>query len=62
MVNGNLRDLIGDIAQQFAWMIREKPQEVPFKEVVAETRIGNPHEYRWEKPLVLPASCDPSEP
>jgi len=63
MVNGNLRGLIGNIAQQFAWMIREKPREVPVREVVvAEIRIGNSHECRWGKPLVLSTSCDPSEP
>jgi hypothetical protein len=43
MVNGNLRGLIGDIAQEFEWMSREKPREVPVREIVlAETRIDNP--------------------
>jgi hypothetical protein len=47
MVDGNLRGLAGDNAQEFAWMSREKPREVPVNEVVlAEIRIGNPHDYR----------------
>jgi hypothetical protein len=42
MVNGNIRGLVGDIVQEFPWMSREKPREVPVREIVlAEIRIDN---------------------